>query len=795
MTVPVQDPINQSTANGSTAVFPYQFLILDEDHLKVYLDDALVTSGFSVSGVGTETGGNVTFTTNPANGVLVTLLREVPAERTVDYQNAGDFLAPTVNADFNRLWMYVQQIVSRIDNRALTFKSTEDRGSNTNQLPTPQDGQVLYWSGGDVQSAPLASLADDVSFSSTMPVAPTMVAAKASATLTDGQGIFILGYYAANDGGGGAYRYEASNSDTANNGTIIALDTLPGRLVHTRTTVVTTKTYGAVLDGVVDDTAAVQAFIDSENTTVEFSGKMGISSTIKGKVGISIIGKGPDCEIIPMAGGTFTNGFMFYLNTNDGSTVIEELPAKIVGELSGFHVNNAVNSIAGLRFALFHGGYQFKNIMLTRMSQFVSKMKFYADFITIEHCHYRQPQDQSTYYAVDLGSGLGDASCIKKVDFPEHNGNETKGIRLSQAFNCNINNVLNGEHYIENSKGVSWANDHNEGGHITVDRSSVDFYGGTHYNGSDATPPVKLVDTGQDGTVRHNVTFTNRKFVVMSGGEGNPGSKDVWVHPKYNVSFKDCHRFISQNGVISKSAIHGILIADSSGVDIDDFNNYSHICSRDSRVEAEHVHAFTKIDNRSAGAIDGIAASSTTTSDWTFSGSTDTYYYKAQLFLDPVRLLGKTGGVEFSQALTNGGDAAILLVSLGDYTTNCMMRVYRGTATGSYDQCVNVPLVSVRSLVDEGNTLNSFPWISRIAGPEDTINQSFDESLTYSNGTVVAEIVGSLPTVGVFKRGDQLIKLNAAVVGDKLNREVNRLVSGSAHVLGVDWVRGYISTV
>ncbi|MBA5203096.1 hypothetical protein H2Y57_05265 [Pectobacterium aroidearum] len=109
MAVPEQTPYNIYTANGITTVFPYEFYILQSGDLAVSIDGAPVTTGFTVSGVGTVNGGEVTFLIAPAAGSTVMLERIIPATRTTDYQDNGDLLADTVNKDFDRIWMAIRQ--------------------------------------------------------------------------------------------------------------------------------------------------------------------------------------------------------------------------------------------------------------------------------------------------------------------------------------------------------------------------------------------------------------------------------------------------------------------------------------------------------------------------------------------------------------------------------------------------------------------------------------------------------------------------------------------------------------
>ncbi|MGQ5810060.1 phage tail fiber domain-containing protein, partial [Serratia sp. IR-2025] len=109
MSVPNQTPYNIYTANGLTTVFPYEFYLLNAGDLAVSLNGSVITSGYTISGVGNVDGGEVLFLTPPANGVTVMLERVIPTYRLTDYQDNGDLLADTVNKDFDRLWMAIQQ--------------------------------------------------------------------------------------------------------------------------------------------------------------------------------------------------------------------------------------------------------------------------------------------------------------------------------------------------------------------------------------------------------------------------------------------------------------------------------------------------------------------------------------------------------------------------------------------------------------------------------------------------------------------------------------------------------------
>ncbi|HBT2393907.1 phage tail fiber domain-containing protein [Klebsiella pneumoniae] len=110
MSVPNQTPYNIYTANGLTTVFAYEFYLISASDIQVTINGNEVTSGYTVSGVGNQDGGEVTFQTPPADGALVMLERVVPTYRLTDYQDNGDLLADTVNKDFDRIWMAIQRV-------------------------------------------------------------------------------------------------------------------------------------------------------------------------------------------------------------------------------------------------------------------------------------------------------------------------------------------------------------------------------------------------------------------------------------------------------------------------------------------------------------------------------------------------------------------------------------------------------------------------------------------------------------------------------------------------------------
>lgn len=111
-------------ANGVATVYAIPFLLLDAADLQITLNGTLVTTGFTLSGVGNPTS-SCAFAVAPTGDLLFQQL--VPFQRLADYQINGDFLAQTVNRDFDRLWLAIKQL-NRDSNRALTVSLLEPEG-------------------------------------------------------------------------------------------------------------------------------------------------------------------------------------------------------------------------------------------------------------------------------------------------------------------------------------------------------------------------------------------------------------------------------------------------------------------------------------------------------------------------------------------------------------------------------------------------------------------------------------------------------------------------------------------
>lgn len=151
MPVPNQTPYNIYTANGQSTVFPYEFMLLSANDLDVSINGTSLTDGYVVQGVGNPGGGDVVFLTPPASSAVVMNLRKLPIMRSTDYQDNGDLRAVTLDNDFDRLWMAMQQIFlsdSLSLKRPLFGGDYDAHGltvTNLRDPQNPQDATTMRW--------------------------------------------------------------------------------------------------------------------------------------------------------------------------------------------------------------------------------------------------------------------------------------------------------------------------------------------------------------------------------------------------------------------------------------------------------------------------------------------------------------------------------------------------------------------------------------------------------------------------------------------------------------------------
>ena len=129
------------SGNSTTTVWPFTFPIPDASYLSVIytnaagVDTTLSSSVYSVTGIGTTTGGNVTYPLvgSPiATGTRLTLVRTVPYTQTTVFSNQGGYYPEVLEARLDLMTMEAQQLS---DGLARSMLAPESDATGPGALP------------------------------------------------------------------------------------------------------------------------------------------------------------------------------------------------------------------------------------------------------------------------------------------------------------------------------------------------------------------------------------------------------------------------------------------------------------------------------------------------------------------------------------------------------------------------------------------------------------------------------------------------------------------------------------
>ena len=137
MTIPTLTIKNSYNGDGSVTAFNYTFKITNEDDIEVITRTSagtetvkVLTTDYTVSGVGNAGGGTVTFVTAPASGLTVILRRDTPQTQGLDLIENDPLPANSLEDAFDKLTSITQELQEENDrsiklSRTNTMTSTE----------------------------------------------------------------------------------------------------------------------------------------------------------------------------------------------------------------------------------------------------------------------------------------------------------------------------------------------------------------------------------------------------------------------------------------------------------------------------------------------------------------------------------------------------------------------------------------------------------------------------------------------------------------------------------------------
>jgi hypothetical protein len=196
MSLPANTRRDRYVANQGQTVFPYTFRIfaaadLVVERLRNNTTTTLqLNTDYTVSGVGNNTGGNVTLTQGALANDIIAIVSNQPNQRSTDFTESGDFRAAALNAEFDRIWIGLQQLQQRLS-RQLTAPLSDALGMSYLLPPQAQrankllgfdtSGQPMLATGQTINNVLITLLGEQIISAATDVAARTVIGATSAA--------------------------------------------------------------------------------------------------------------------------------------------------------------------------------------------------------------------------------------------------------------------------------------------------------------------------------------------------------------------------------------------------------------------------------------------------------------------------------------------------------------------------------------------------------------------------------------------------------------------------------------
>jgi len=529
--------------------------------------------------------------------------------------------------------------------------------------------------------------------------------------------------------------------------------------------------FGGTWTGLVDDSAAIAAAAAYAATftprrAIELPRRVGVAASIYIPRDVFVYGAGWEptkalnTQVKVLAGATFSTGFVFGLNTTNGTSAAESQNAWDSGPVNGIFgvfLDNTPNSVAGARLCTFAGSFVAKDVSGFWTTQLIKQVpSVYSDRIEVERVIVLSSLNNSEYQ-IECGSasgGGGDSGSFRDLTFgpSENNGEPEKAIKLSYSNAGKIVGMINGAIYLQGTNAAVIDGWHCEAAKFTAMNAGFTMRNSNLDIKSDGYYPIDLA-VSYDITYSLPAVFENVSVRYgMIDREGKCPA-EIRTTKHYTITTVNCQR---QVGSANNTCSTGLRVHNDSSAPITAWNNNAGYLSVNGKITNLQPDGRYECNLVAAGFVGttGTITKVTSSGPSTFVDGA-TYYYRAQLLLDIPNLIGLD---------QTGAEASVVMPATGANTTRtkanfvafntplpvlATFRIYRGTTTNSYDKYCDVPSVFAASWQDQGDYVNGLPWIARTAGPVDAITQTAGKyEITPTNGARLVAPYEQVPNLG-----------------------------------------------
>ena len=142
--IPGNARVNQYTAIAGQTVFIYDYLIYNDDEIRVQNGDTILIliTDYTVQDAGEEGGGTITLVVGAAADAIITLTGNSMIERDTEFTNGGDYLASAINGEYDKLDNITKEIVT---DQTGNFRLSVYNEAVSKLIPTPSSKRALMW--------------------------------------------------------------------------------------------------------------------------------------------------------------------------------------------------------------------------------------------------------------------------------------------------------------------------------------------------------------------------------------------------------------------------------------------------------------------------------------------------------------------------------------------------------------------------------------------------------------------------------------------------------------------------
>lgn len=519
--------------------------------------------------------------------------------------------------------------------------------------------------------------------------------------------------------------------------------------------------FGAKGDGKTDDTNAIAQAIAYCNANsinrIEFKrGKIYcISSTVFIPTGLDIDFN--FAEIQPITGGSFTQGYVFGINTTDCVTWTEAYSSKMT-KIRNLRAHNQ-NLLNGVKLFFVAGPIQ---------ATHVHSRKFYGTFVYpnlyVDYAYYEDITIVDHYggdtYGIQKG-GQGDSVYLKGIHALKYLSNTSLNIvYLGATSGALIELCLNGNYKFYNSRNVKILNSHFETGTFNIINSQVVFDNCYMWKESN-TSKITVIDqqAQYSGDISYPIVLRDVIFKLRY-------SDKRYTEDCGDIDISQFNGDLSLNNVYRACELRGANYVNESltGVSIktaDDALTYPK--EKNTLIRKKQVIQQSSVFTNDTDGYWSLSGVNTVTDDkTTWKATNGTYFYKPCILFDETRRAGIVQPSTANVKSVTVGDKLLAKLLIDANLTNCSLRIYRGSSNTVFEKYVDIPYCVSRVLIDTGEDINGFPWKDNENADAAFYPLNPITKIDYDTNDAGKLIAYSkaIPTLGTWKKGDIIYNTN-----------------------------------